>query len=261
MQYRNTLTYRCLALAMFAMAMSTHCTAQSYVTYNHDSSKQDQITVMETGAGSLSPELYYTLLHNNYKKSAAAKNKLGFRTLAGIGAYQQVEYADSIEAYLKKRAEVEALNVADRQIDLAWRTEGTKIESKLTALQNNINRIIPAGGSVADKQRWEEYYKVYKTAVKSTRDAYMPNAQRKKEYLRIYADLARQNDTLLKMLVMMNNKSKTAQLLAMHNNYRTANRANAATAAFAKWREAGLSIRGQSDTSSDDGSGEERVNR
>ena len=36
--------------------------AQS-VTYNHDSPKQNQITVMETGTGALSPELYYTLLH------------------------------------------------------------------------------------------------------------------------------------------------------------------------------------------------------
>ena len=41
--------------------------AQS-VTYNHDSSKQNQITVMETGGGSLTPEFYYWLLHNNYKK-------------------------------------------------------------------------------------------------------------------------------------------------------------------------------------------------
>ena len=44
--------------------------AQSYVTYNHDSSKKNQITVMETGSGSLSPDLYYQLLHNSYKKSA-----------------------------------------------------------------------------------------------------------------------------------------------------------------------------------------------
>lgn len=52
-------------------AKETH--AQS-VTYNHDSPKQNQITVMETGTGALSPDLYYTLLHNNYKKSAASCN-------------------------------------------------------------------------------------------------------------------------------------------------------------------------------------------
>jgi hypothetical protein len=44
-------------------------------TYNHDSSKKNQITVMEIGSGSLSPELYYQLLHSSYKKSAAFLNQ------------------------------------------------------------------------------------------------------------------------------------------------------------------------------------------
>ena len=34
--------------------------AQS-VTYNHDAPKRNQITVMETGTGALTPEFYYTL--------------------------------------------------------------------------------------------------------------------------------------------------------------------------------------------------------
>ena len=45
--------------------------AQSYVTYNHDATKQNQITVQEIGAGSLTPEFYYWLFHNSYRKSAA----------------------------------------------------------------------------------------------------------------------------------------------------------------------------------------------
>ena len=40
--------------------------AQS-VTYNHDAPKRNQITVMETGTGALTPEFYYTLLHRKYK--------------------------------------------------------------------------------------------------------------------------------------------------------------------------------------------------
>lgn len=43
-----------MILIMAAVA-TTSATAQS-VTYNHDSSKQNQITVMETGGGSLTPE-------------------------------------------------------------------------------------------------------------------------------------------------------------------------------------------------------------
>lgn len=90
-----------------AVATTIKATAQS-VTYNHDSSKQNQITVMETGGGSLTPEFYYWLLHNNYKKTAAEKNKLGFRTLAGINLYNQVDDAEKIDSALTKRAEVEA---------------------------------------------------------------------------------------------------------------------------------------------------------
>ena len=98
--------------------------AQSYVTYNHDATKMNQITVQEIGVGGLTPAFYYDVFHNSYQKSAARKNKLGFRSLAGVSSYQQVDVADSIKTYLTQRAEIEALNVADRQIDIAWLAEG-----------------------------------------------------------------------------------------------------------------------------------------
>lgn len=101
--------------------------AQS-VTYNHDAPKRNQITVMETGTGALTPEFYYTLLHRKYKKSAAAKNKLSFRTLAGVNLYNQTDEAEEIDSALVSRAKIEALNVADRQIDLAWLAEGDKVK-------------------------------------------------------------------------------------------------------------------------------------
>ena len=159
------------AVVVLMMGIAMTSKAQSGVTYNHDSSKKNQITVMEIGSGSLSPELYYQLLHSSYKKSAASKNKLGFRTTAGIGAYNQVEYAEAIDSALIKRAEIEALNMADRQIDLAWKVEGSKINSKMNAFKSNIDRILPVGGSIGDKQRWTEYYHVYETAIKATKDA------------------------------------------------------------------------------------------
>ena len=56
--------------------------AQSYVTYNHDATKMNQITVQEIGVGGLTPAFYYDVFHNSYQKSAARKNKLGFRSLA-----------------------------------------------------------------------------------------------------------------------------------------------------------------------------------
>lgn len=143
----NKLSMRYVTTIVMCIVAVFECLAQK-PSYNHDAAKMNQITVMETGAGALTPIAYYRLLHNNYQKSAAIKNKLEFRTASGIGAYQQVEYADSLAAYLEARAKIEALNMADRQIDLAWKTEGSKINDKLDAFHNNINRIVPAGGTL-----------------------------------------------------------------------------------------------------------------
>ena len=223
-----------MILSMVVMTATT-AFAQS-VTYNHDSSKQNQITVMETGGGSLTPEFYYWMLHNSYRKSAAEKNKLGFRTLAGINLYNQIDDAEKIDSALTKRAEIEALNVADRQIDLAWLAESSKINGQLDKMKANIDHIIPTGGTVNDKRRWEELYNMYRCAVTATKDAYMPNAQRKKEYLRIYADLTMQNETLLKYLVQLNTQSRTASLLAATNDC-VVHKGNVISDAKSRWQE------------------------
>lgn len=240
---------------------ATAAFAQS-VTYNHDSSKQNQITVMETGGGSLTPEFYYWMLHNSYRKSAAEKNKLGFRTLAGINLYNQVDDAEKIDSALTKRAEIEALNVADRQIDLAWLAENSKINGQLDKMKANIDHIIPTGGTVNDKRRWEELYNMYRCAVKATKDAYMPNAQRKKEYLRIYSDLTMQNETLLKYLVQLNTQSRTASLLAATNDC-VVHKGNVISDAKSRWQENMRGVRGTAGNGSgeDNGDGEESVNR
>lgn len=233
-----------LSAVMIAMASVTfQVNAQSYVTYNHDDAKMNQITVQETGAGGLTPAFYYDVFHNSYQKSAAAKNKLSFRSLAGVAAWQQIEDADSIEASLKKRAEIEALNVADRQIDIAWLAEGTKLTNKLDDFQSNINRIIGAGGTFNDKERWNNYYNIFQCAIKATQDAYMPNAQRKKEYLAIYADICKENETLIKYLVQLNSKAKTAELLSASSTRQNHNGA-IATAAHNRWRDASWRVSG-----------------
>lgn len=234
------------SMVLVAMASVTlEVNAQSYVTYNHDDAKMNQIMVQETGAGGLTPAFYYDVFHSSYQKSAAAKNKLGFRSLAGVAAWQQIEDADSVKASLEKRAEIEALNVADRQIDVAWLAEGTKLTNKLDDFQSNINRIIGAGGTFNDKERWNNYYNIFQCAIKATQDAYMPNAQRKKEYLAIYADICKENETLIKYLVQLNSKAKTAELLSATST-RTNHNGAIATAAHNRWRDASWRVSGGS---------------
>ena len=246
-------------MAMAAVA-TTRVQAQS-VTYNHDSPKQNQITVMETGSGALSPEPYYTLLHNNYKKSAAAKNKLAFRTVAGINLYNQVDEAEAIDSALVSRAKIEALNVADRQVDIAWLAEGDKVNGQMERFGRNIDRILLAGGTPEDKERWTEYYHVYWCAIDATQDAYMPNAQRKKEYLRIYEDVVRQNEILVGYLARRQNASVTGGLLNATNDRRL-NKEGIVRDAMSRWNESRLAVRGtQPGGNEGNGEGDESVNR
>ena len=168
-----------IGAALFGVVPKT--LAQS-VTYSHDDAKMNQITVAEIGSGSLTPEFYYWLLHNSYRESAAAKNKLGFRTTAGINLYNQVDEAEALDSAMTQRARIEALNVADRSggaLDVAWLAEGDKINSALEDFEKNIRRIIEAGGSNYEQEHWREQYNVFLCAVKSVQEAYMPNAERK----------------------------------------------------------------------------------
>ncbi len=249
-----------LLLTAIAVAATTGVQAQS-ATYNHDSPKQNQITVMETGAGALSPDLYYVLLHNKYKKSAVAKNKLSFRTVAGINLYNQVDEAEAIDSALVNRAKIEALNVADRQIDLAWHAEREKVSGQMERFKRNIDRILLAGGKPEDKERWTEYYHLYECAIDATQDAYMPNAQRKKEYLRIYEDVARQNEILVGYLARRQNATVTDNLLNARNDRRL-NKDGIVRDAMSRWNEIRLAVRGsQSGGNGGDGEGDETVNR
>ena len=251
---------RILLLVTVTIIATTAAKAQS-VTYNHDSPKQNQVTVMETGTGALSPDLYYSILHNKYKKSAAVKNKLSFRTLAGVNLYNQTDEAEAIDSALVKRAEIEALNVADRQIDLAWLAEGDKINAQMERLQRNIDRILLAGGTTDDKERWTEYYHVYQCAINATKDAYMPNAQRKKEYLRIYEDVVRQNEILVGFLARRQNATVTDGLLNATVDRRL-NKGGIVREAMGRWNESRFTVRGsQSDGGTDTGDGDETVNR
>lgn len=248
-------------LCLYGIVLCLGASAQSYVTYNHDATKMNQITVQEIGVGGLTPAFYYDVFHNNYQKSAAQKNKLAFRTLAGVSSYQQVDVADSIKVSLEKRAEIEALNIADRQIDIAWLAEGNKISTKLSDFHTNIGRIVSVGGTVSDKTRWDEYYKIFQTAIKATQDAYMPNAQRKQQYLAIYNDITKQNETLISYLIQLSNKRKTASLLAARLDRRN-NVASHTVSAFNRWRNAGSkNLGGNSGGNNKDDSDENNIVR
>lgn len=230
-----------IAVAVGLMLCKAMNVGAQSVTYNHDAAKMNQITVGETGSGSLTPSLYYQTLHKSYSKSAASKNKLSYRTLAGVSLYNQVDEAEALDLAMLARAKIEALNVADRSggaLDVAWAAEGGKITDKMRDFERNINRILQTGGNGDDQSYWKEHYQMFQCAIKATQDAYMPNAQRKKQYLRIYTDVARKNEELIRYLVRLYNARKTSELLASTNQIEN-RKAQVAATAMGRWRSAG----------------------
>lgn len=228
------------------MSLMVLTSSAQNVTYSHDAAKMNQMTVAEIGSGTLTPDLYYTLLHNKYRKSAAEKNKLSFRTVAGVAAYQQIDDATKLDSAMIKRSEIEALNIADRTggaLDVAWVAEGEKINSKMSDFNRNIDRILQYGGTPGQQTLWREHYNVLTSAIKATQQAYMPNSQRKRQYLQIYADAVRKNETLVRYLVRLSNSRTTASLL--NSSYeKPAPQAIAAANALSRWRDAGWSVSG-----------------
>ena len=122
--------------------------------------------------------------------------------------------------------------------------------------KRNIDRILPAGGTPDDRERWTEYYHVYQSAIKATRDAYMPNAQRKKEYLRIYEDVTRQNGILVRYLARRQNATMTGNLLNATDE-RNLNKGSIVREAVNRWNESRFVVRGsQSDSGTGGGEGD-----
>ena len=223
------------AVAILFICIESH--AQS-MTYNHDASKQGQIQVMELGAGNLTPELYYTVTHRSYKNGAKAatsvKNTL--RIAANTASIPQVEYADSIQADLEGRAKIEAANIVDRQVDLAWVTEGNKIEGKLLAFKNNINAL-NGKAQTEEITNWTELGQMYDFAIKATRQAYMPNSERQKQYLAIYDEIVKSNDHLLLRVRYLTTKNQADYLVQAMSRFQHRVGENA-TAGYNRWRDA-----------------------
>ena len=104
--------------------------------------------------------------------------------------------------------------MADRQVDLAWQAEGPKIQSAMEAFRRNIGRITEAGGSPSDVSLWQERYHLFHTAINAIRNSYMPNAERKKQYLAIYDDITRKNETLIAYIVSVDARERAKERLS-----------------------------------------------
>ena len=210
-----------------AMLVSIQSWAQ-HVTYNHDASKYGQIMVMELGAGSLTPEVYYKLTHNSYRKGAKAQTsvKNTLRTAAQIASLPQVEMADSIQKDLESRAKIEAMNTAN---------------SRLLAFKNNLSALT-GKASPEEIDAWTELSRMYDFAIKTIRQGYMPNSERQKQYLAIYDEITATNDKLILRVRFLATKQRADRIVTSLARFQHRVGENA-TAAYNRWRDNGMKTR------------------
>lgn len=227
---------------LLSIAASQNADAQN-MTFYHDGTKMNQFTMQETGAGSFQPEsefILYDVLHSSYKKSITATNKNLYRTTTFEASYNQVDLADSIKSRLEERAKVEAINIADRQIDLAWITEQSKIEKAMNTYRNNLSHLAAYGVNREERDDWAMYEKMYSFAIDKTRNAYMANSERQKEFLNIYDEITKRNTLLVKRMRYLKTLQGSRDMLSAHRPIQRRVSENA-TASYNRWRENAIS--------------------
>lgn len=165
-------------------------------TTYHEDYVMNQITVAEQGLGSLTPSWFYALGYNKYRRTAGLTNKLIYRGDFLRVNNAEIPLSEQIDSALKDRRRVELIRMADHTptaTDLSWQSERKKINGKLDLMKVNIGKIVSEGGTESSKQDWTERYNTIKCGLDAVRDAYMPQGNRKEQYVAIYQDLVRQN--------------------------------------------------------------------
>lgn len=166
------------------------------VTYIHDDIKYNQITVMESGFGSLD-DFWHWSLHNQYSKEAAAKNKMVMRAATMEADMLQVEKADSIKSDFVKRGIIEGENLVDRNVDMVWLTERQRVESALLRFKTNYDAFCLYSPTTEEREYWKEKYDRLSWSVAAMRKGYMPNSERKKMFVELKEDIDKANKRLV----------------------------------------------------------------
>ena len=155
-----------IRLYSFFILFSVSLLSHGQMTYNHDPVVMNQFMKAEIGSGTLgagyfyAEQVYYGQLHKGYRNMAnnPANNKLASRTLTYAEVLKQENYALQIKDSLEKRAEIELLNMADRQLDVEWLVEKEKIERQQAIFKKSIQDIVYYGGTSSDKTNWTTIY-------------------------------------------------------------------------------------------------------
>lgn len=162
----------------------------------HQDDIMQQFMAMEGPYGDVSG-FTWKIYDNNYSSNANFPpfgGKIGYRQQFKTIIDKDETHAEAVDSLFRKRMLNLTYEALGREVDLAWITDGGKIEDQLTSFQHNIGLIIAVGGTNDDYSYWKEKYNmIARTAVPMIQDSYMPGYKRSEEYQLIYEDLRKQN--------------------------------------------------------------------
>lgn len=203
----------CMLLFVIAINTSLALGQTVTVTYNHDAAKEAA-----------------------FEKMIDAKQQLG-----GNINILSAQAADKASKALLDRAEVDSLNLIDRQplVDIAYQQEKDRISKAQEIFQSNINFILAYGGSIEDKKQWQTIYNSITFALNEVRKAYLPTSKRKVQYEKITDDYVKQNNALVAYLKNLQSHRQVQTLLnAEGSTLRPINKSKAINDAKQRWQAA-----------------------
>lgn len=210
----------------------------------HDENVMQQFIFMETGGGSLNPRWYYNAFHKSYSNNNPqyVGGKLAYRAKFDGDINKELTDAKTIDTLAVSRAKSEAQHIAsrtDKAIDLAWSSEGGRIEKAQSNFMRNISKITMYGGSYNSQKVWENIYDCFDMAIKETKSAYLDAGARKREYFAIYNDIVKHNVELTKYLRILAGSETAEQFFKDKKEYRPVKkRQGIAYDAFERWKSA-----------------------
>lgn len=161
----------------------------------HDS--ENYAIIMGAELGGQPSYLITKILHNGYTKSVKTTGRTTLREPTVEAAAPQVENSDTIKKKLESRAFEEGKDATERKLNVAWETEKKRVEAAMMRFQTAISHIAPYGGTAEEQAVWEETYNAYQQAVGFMRDdKYLPNAERKKEFVALCDDITTSHEAL-----------------------------------------------------------------
>lgn len=173
-----------------------------------------------------------------FKSMIDAKQKLG-----GNINFLSTQAADKASQALLDRADVDSLNLIDRQsaVDIAYQQEKDRITKAQEIFQANINFILAYGGSIEDKKQWQTIYNSITFALNEVRKAYLPTSKRKVQYEKITDDYIKQNNTLVAYLKNKQSQRQVQTLLNTEGStLRAIDKSKAISDAKKRWETASV---------------------